>query len=126
MALPAPAMARYLVATRQPVARHPRRQLDRPAASVHRCRDAVALEYLHDAPPAGAGAVLEMAFHAGIRRADDLLDDVVHALVPLVALTDGELGTLLDIDDERDRNTGIVRPAHGRRPPTIAAEIACP
>ena len=41
-------------------------------------------------------------------------------------LADGKLGTFLDIDDERDRDTGIVRPADGRWPPTIAAEIACP
>jgi hypothetical protein len=86
----------------------------------------MALEDIHDAPPPGAGAVLEMTFHAGIRRADDLLDDVVDALVPLVALSDRELGALLDIDDKRDRDARIVGPANRRRSPAIAEEIPRP
>ena len=82
--------------------RDPGRVGERAAAGVERRLDAVAREQLPDARPAGAGAVFEMALHAEIAHALDLLDDLVDVSLRSSPATRLQLGPFLDVDDDRE------------------------
>jgi hypothetical protein len=124
MAFPSPSVRRNLVPAADGIASQHRQPLDSSPGGADRRLDVVALEKVHDAPPAGAGAVLEMAVDGGIRAADDALLDLVNGLVLGVAIGNGIFGALLEVDDERHRHPRPVRPTRiGPRSP-IAQQIA--
>ncbi len=84
---------------------------------------AVPLQHIHDAPPAGAAAVFEMAVDRRVGPTDETLLDFVDGLVLAVAIGDGVFGALLEIDDERDRDPRAARPARVGRRPGITEQI---
>ena len=66
--------------TRHGIAREIGRALDRTPAGADGDLHAVRVEQVHDAPPRGARAVLEMAVDAGVRAVEpmhDLIDRFV-------------------------------------------------
>jgi len=123
VALPAIGVRADLVAAGADVAGEPGRALERTGRSAERRLDAAAVEQVGEAPVGGAGAVLEMALHQQVRRARDLVDDLVDALAGLVAVGEAELGALLDVHHERDREPRPARPARVERRAAVAPEI---
>ena len=124
MALPAPAVARHLVAACHRIARQPGRACNRPPAGIQRARCPRLVQRTHDAPVARARAVLEVAVAARIGRVAHFVGDLVHRLVAVVAVGDRKLGTLLDVHHERHRDARAVRPAGIRQARAIAQEVA--
>ena len=124
MAFPSPSVRRDFVTAADGIAGQHRQALDRPPgrADGHLC--AVAFEKVHDAPPAGAGAVLEMAVDRGIRAADDALLDLIDGLVLGIAVGNRIFRTLLEIDDERHRHPRPARPTRIGQGAAIAQQIA--
>src|ERR1700693_3914149 len=124
MAFPAPAMRRDLVPAPHRVLGKHRQALDGASAGADGRFRAVPLQQIHDAPPAGAAAVFEMAVDGWIGSADEALLDFVDGLVLAVAVGDGVFGAFLEIDDERDRDPCAARPARVGGSSPIAEQIA--
>ena len=124
MAFPSPAVRRDLVPAAEGIASQHWQPLDSsPGGAECRLR-LVAFEKVHDAPPAGAGAVLEVAVDGGIQAADDPLLDLVDGLVLGVAVGNGIFGAILEVDDERHRHPRPARPTRIGRGAAIAQQIA--
>mmetsp|Transcript_35607 Transcript_35607/g.96576 ORF Transcript_35607/g.96576 Transcript_35607/m.96576 type:complete len:474 (+) Transcript_35607:517-1938(+) len=103
-----------------------RQHLKRHRAGVHRARQPALLEHLHDAPEADPAAVLEERLcthvaHAGSERASAVCED---NLAHVVAVVEGGLRALLEVDHEVDRQLGPLWPLRVRVVPRITLQVA--
>ena len=116
MTFPAPAVTADLVAARNRVpAGKPGRALERAAAGAQRGRRAAAASASMTRHQPARVPYSKCFLHAAVGQADDLVGDLVDRLVALVAVRSAELGALLDIDHDRDRDAR----AWARRHPAV-------
>jgi hypothetical protein len=85
--------------------------------------DAIGVEQIHDPPPAGARAIFEMAFDAGVGTVQPMVD-LVDAFVDGIALRHRKFCALFEIDDERQRHFRAAGPMRIWRRVGIAEKIA--
>src|SRR5262245_57385623 len=116
-------MRRDLVAVGHSLLREPWREQQGAAAGIERRLGRVALERRPDARPARPGAVGEVALHAQVRHAFDLLDGLVDVLVRRVTMAERQLRPFLHVDNDRHGQTRATGPAHLRRVLAIAAIV---
>src|ERR1700726_4224618 len=81
-------------------------------------------EQLHDPPPAGAGAIFEMAVDRRIWPAGEALLDLVHGLILGILVVNRKLGPLLEIGDDGHRHPGSARPVRIGRRARVPEQIA--
>jgi hypothetical protein len=101
--------------------------LHRHGARIQRERQAVFLEQAQHAPHADAAAVFEHRLRGEVAVAARHVGglELGHGgLGEAVAVADRVLGALLDVENEADRDTRIVRPARMRRVLAVADEIS--
>ncbi len=101
MRLPAPAVAADVEPLLGSIRGYPGRGFQRTRAGIQGQRQAGLHQQAGDAPIADPGAVFELAFHAQVGRARDLVRDFMHRLVARVAGAERELRPLLDVEHER-------------------------
>ena len=124
VAFPPPPMSRNLVPPRDGVARKGWRSLHRQTAGAHRAFGLEAVEAVHDAPPADPRAVVKVRLDAGVRQAFEPVDDFIDGLVARVALRHTVFRTLLEIQDEGNRDAGIAGPLRVGGVAAVAGQIA--
>ena len=123
MAFPSPAVGGDLVTTRDGVASKFGRALDGAAAGADCRLRAMRVEGVHHPPPPGARAIFKVAVEAEIGHALDAMRDLVDRFIRGIALTDGELRALLEIDDEGHGDPRVAGPARLRELAPIAEKV---
>ena len=113
-----------LMAVTNRISGDPRRRCHSTATGIQRCANPAPAQHVPDPGPACARPILEMALHAQITVAFHRLDRLIDMLIPRIARSEGQLSPLLDVDDNRDSQTRVSRPADGRSAAAITFEIA--
>ncbi len=76
------------------------RSLHGQSTSADRATSIEAVQNLEYAPPAGAGAVVEVRTNAGIGKSMKPVDDLVDGLVAIIAIRDGKFCAFFEVQDE--------------------------